>query len=137
VIDHYTADAGEPLWVTSVWLALKFIVAWLALRLRPRRAFLATAAMVIASTVVLIGWEIILPTLLALVPLLVLGVVVQTAVEAAVLVWALRVAPTPRLAFLLGANVIAVLLSVVMATMNDLDRGWGPMSFLSVRRERT
>jgi hypothetical protein len=57
VIDLYIADGSEPLWVTSIWLALKFLVVWLALRLTLLRAFLAVVAMVIASTVVLMAWE--------------------------------------------------------------------------------
>jgi hypothetical protein len=81
VIDLYIADGGEPLWVTCVWLALKFLVVWLALRLPPMRGFLAIIVMVIASTIVLIGWEIIVPLPMALQPLLVLGVVVETAAK--------------------------------------------------------
>jgi len=44
--------------------------------------------MVIVSTVILLGAEIILPTSLPLLPLLVRGVAVETAIESAVLVWA-------------------------------------------------
>jgi glycerol-3-phosphate acyltransferase PlsY len=76
VIDLYIADGSEPLWVTSIWLALKFLVVWLALRLTLLRAFLAVVAMVIASTVVLMAWEIVLPTSLPLLALLVLRVAV-------------------------------------------------------------
>jgi len=104
VIDLYIADGGEPLWVTCVWLALKFLVVWLALRLPPLRGFLAIIVMVIASTIVLIGWEIIVPLPMALQPLLVLGVVVETAVEAAVLIWGFRVAWCRRFALLFVAN---------------------------------
>jgi hypothetical protein len=124
VTEFYIADGGEPLWVTAIWIASKFLVVWLALRLTPLRAFLATVAMVIASTIVLIGCEIIL-TSLALLPLLVLlvlRVVVETAIEAAVLVWAFRIAGSGRLTFLLGANVVALVLSVFTATMSDIDR---------------
>jgi hypothetical protein len=122
VIDSYIADGGVPLWATSVWLALKFIAVWLALRLPPLRAFLAVLAMVVASTIVLVAWEIILPTSLPLLALLVLGVVVETAVEAAVLVLGFRVAWSRRFGLLLLANVLAVVLSVATAMSSDFDR---------------
>jgi peptidoglycan/LPS O-acetylase OafA/YrhL len=122
VIDLYIADGSEPLWVTSIWLALKFLVVWLALRLTPLRAFLAVVAMVIASTVVLMAWEIVLPTSLPLLALLVLRVAVETAIEVAVLVWAFRVVWSRRFSWLLAANMIALALSVVTALSSDIDR---------------
>jgi len=118
----YIADGGEPLWVTSIWLALKFIVVWLALRLPALRAVLAVVAMVIASTVVLVAWEIVRPTSLPLSLVLVLFVVVETAIEAALLVWALRVAWSWKFGLLLLANVTGLVVSEVSAESRDIAR---------------
>lgn len=122
MIDSYVPYGGEPLWVTCIWLALKFIVVWLALRLPAARALLATVGMVIVSTIIILAWDILLPTSLPLLALLVLGVVVETAIETVVLVWGFRVAWSRRFGLLLLANVFALGLSVVTAVSVGIDR---------------
>jgi len=118
----YIADGGEPLWVTSVWLALKFVVVWLALRVSLPRAVLAVVAMVIVSTTVLIASEIIVPASLPLLLILVSTVVVETTIEAVVLVWVFRLAWSRRFGLLFVANVIALTVSVVVEDSRAIDK---------------
>ena len=122
MIDLYIADGGEPLWVTAAWIALKYVVVCFALRLSPFRALLATAGMVIVSTIVLLAWDIVLPTSWELLFLVVAGVLLETGIEAAFLTWAFRVGWSWRFGLLLLANIVGLLVSVVSAESRDIER---------------
>lgn len=117
-----TAFEPEPLWVTGVWLALSYLVVWLAFRLPPVRAFLATVGMVITSTIVVIASEPLLPTPFELPYMMLLSITAQTALEAAFLVWGFRVAWSRRFALLFVANGVGMTLSVAVQASNDIER---------------
>ncbi len=65
--------------------------------------------------------ELVLPTSWRLLPLVVIGLAVETGVEAAFLVWAFRLAWSWRSTLLFAANAAALVLSVVTAAGTAID----------------
>jgi hypothetical protein len=112
-IDVYIADGPEPLWVLILTVLVKYGAVWLGTKMPLPRAAAATVVMIVASTIVGVAAEFLLPSGalfgLPTFVVVIVAVAVATVTETLVVGYGFARGVTPRIAaFLVAANIISI-----------------------------